>query len=354
MNSNFQEFLNNERIKYNLAGLIVAISHEKNGDVITSGRSMTTVPVTKNMTYRIGGQGITILTTLFLILVDNGHFSIIDKIGTFLPKVPNGSLITLQMLCNMTSGLEDVINNAEVSNSMVENVFREWTTQDLLDIVYSSKPLYPPGDRFYFGHITNMLLLCAAIELKMNQPIEALLKKYIFLPLNLKNTKTDNTQVLEEPVFHAFVNVRVPTYEDSTYWNGSWGSYATKINSNAYDINIIANNLGSGSLLSDKSYHLMLGNSATNALIWYGMGVAVGGFGLDHLKSEKYPYTIIWTNENFNGYQGIWAYIPSEQIAINIQTNTYNNDGFEINDILENILKTFSLEDLKDHVYGIS
>lgn len=49
------------------------------------------------MNYRIGGQGITVLITLFLILVDDGYLFLDDKIGTFLPKVPNGKLITLQM-----------------------------------------------------------------------------------------------------------------------------------------------------------------------------------------------------------------------------------------------------------------
>ena len=45
-------------------------------------------------------DGIPILTTLFLILVDHGYFDLDDKIRKYLPKVPNGQFITLQMLCN--------------------------------------------------------------------------------------------------------------------------------------------------------------------------------------------------------------------------------------------------------------
>lgn len=335
-------FLDDERIKYDLAGLIIAISYKRSGKVYTSGRSMTTVPISKNMNYRIGGQGIPILSTLFLILVDNGNFSLDEKIGTFLPKVPNGKLITLQMLCNMTSGLEDVINNPQVSQSMTTDVFREWTTQELLNIVYETKPLYHPGEKFYFGHITNMLLLCTAIEKNMKTSIKSLIEKYIIHPLNLKSTKYENNQTIQEPVFHSFVNVRSPYYEDSTYWNGSWGAYTTKINSNAYDVNMIASNIGSGTLISKNLYHTQMSHHEP---IGYGMGIAIGGFGLDHLKSNKYPYTIVWTNENFNGYSGIWAYIPSMKIAINIQTNTYH-DEFKIDSILEDLLKEFSLQDL--------
>jgi D-alanyl-D-alanine carboxypeptidase len=360
MNSELQTFLDDQRVKYNLPGLIMAISYKNHGKVYVSGRSMTTVPVEKCMNYRIGGQGIPILTTLFLILVDHGYFNLNDKIGSYLPKVPNGKFITLQMLCNMTSGLEDVINNPEVANSIGTDVFREWTDEELLNIVYNSKPLYIPGERFYFGHITNMLLLCTAIKMVTKTTIKDLIKHYIIEPLNLESTQYEDSQNIKEPVLHSFANNRVPYsivsnqkahstlsvnlnkpsyYEDSTYWNGSWGSYATKINSNAYDVNVIARSIGSGKLISNELYQIQLSNPGQPSNEWYGMGFVVGGFNLNT--------KIIWTNENFGGYLGIWCYIPIMKIAINIQTNAYNNDDFKIDTILDNLFKTFTFEYLK-------
>jgi len=115
---------------------------------------VTTVDTKPGMHYRIGRQSIPMLTTLFLILVEKKYFKLDTKIGQFLPKVPNGDLITLQMLCNMTSGLEDVINDRIVSQTMKTNVFKQWETEELLNIVYNTKPFYPPGERFYFGKIS--------------------------------------------------------------------------------------------------------------------------------------------------------------------------------------------------------
>src|SRR4051812_12439756 len=127
-----QAFIDEERIKYNLYGLIISINKDKL-KVYTSGKSMTTVPVDKEMHYRIGGQGITALTTLFLILVDEGYLCLDALIGSYLPKTPNGNIITLQMLCNMTSGLEDVIKSPIMVNA---SVFKQWKTKELLNIVY--------------------------------------------------------------------------------------------------------------------------------------------------------------------------------------------------------------------------
>ena len=346
-------FLEQERIKYKQNGLILCMSYKDCSKVFVSGTSMTTVPTKSNMNYRIGGQSIPIMTTLFLILVDKGYLKLNDKIGDFLPKVPNGNLITLQMLCNMRSGLPDVINNPMVDEDMTTMVFKQWKTKELLEIIYNSKPLYPPNERFYFGHITNMLLLGEAIKMKMNmnRSLKYLLTKYIFNPLNLESIEYNNTQNIKDPVFHTFTNDRIPYYEDSTFWNPSWGSYATKINSNANDVNVVAKNIGSGKLISKELYNIQMSNpDMTTGQYYYGMGIAVGGFGLDYLVCKRIPHSILWTNESEDGSFGIWAYIPRKRITVNIQSNTFNNDNFSINMILQDLLDTYNFEQMKDLV----
>lgn len=318
------------REKYQLSGLIIGTSLGNKEKIKVSGRSMMTQKLHPDMHYRIGGQSIPILTTLFLILVDKNLLNFNDKIGHWLPKVPNGNLITLQMLCNMRSGLEDVINNPTVSESMTTTVFREWTTKELLHIIYHTPPLYPPDTKFYFSHITNMLLLGQAMVLRTSTSLKTLIKTYILKPLGLNNTEYKNNQVIQSPVFHAFSNIRIPHYEDSTYWNASWGSYATKINSNASDVLKIATAIGSGSLISEALFKIQISNPDEPASHWYGMGIAVNGI-------KGITDTIFWSNQNMNGYIGIWAYIPSKKLTINIQANSSNVGQLEANVILEEI-----------------
>jgi len=107
---------------------------------------MTTKKVNDTMLYRLGGQCIPIYTTLFLILMDKGYLNLNDYIGKFLPQVSNCNLITLEMLGDSTAGLPDVINTFTMLNE--KNVFKNWTDDELLNIVYTLTPLYPPGEHY--------------------------------------------------------------------------------------------------------------------------------------------------------------------------------------------------------------
>ena len=327
-----QDFINNERIKYNLKGLILSI----NDNIYTSGHSMTTEKVNDSMIYRLGGQSIPIYTTLFLILVDKGHMKLTDYIADYLPKTPNGNKITLQMLCNMTSGLPDVINSPIMVND--ENVFKQWSSNELLEIVYQSEPLYEPGSKFYFGHITNILLLCQAMIIQMNKSIKKLLCHYIIHPLNLQNTFYVKQKVPEN-VLHSFNNYRIPEYEDSTFWNSSWVSYTGNIVSNMHDLSVIAEHIGNGSLLSKKLYQLQMKNTLNDDDFYYGLGLAVNW---PNIKINK-PFTLCWSDANFNGYLGIWLYILKSNTTICIQTNTDNNDKFSIKFIMNDLFEQFDL-----------
>jgi CubicO group peptidase (beta-lactamase class C family) len=195
-----------------------------------------------------------------------------------------------------------------------------------------------------------MLLLGTAIKMRTGKSIKYLIKKYIFEPLNLNDTQYSNTQNIKDPVFHTFTNNRISYYEDSTFWNPSWGSYASKINSNANDVNIIGKSIGSGKLISKELYNIQMSNPDITTKEYYGMGVVVGGFGLDNLTTKKFPYPVIWTNESEDGNFGIWAYIPKKRITINIQTNTFNNNNFSINFILQDLFDTYDFKQLKEFV----
>ena len=54
------------------------------------GDSMTTVPATTDMHYRIGGIAETFMSTLLLMLVEQGRINLDDKICTLVPGSPGG------------------------------------------------------------------------------------------------------------------------------------------------------------------------------------------------------------------------------------------------------------------------
>lgn len=357
-------FLEEQRKKYNIRAILMTISAGCNKVDYASGQSMSSVPAKCNMNYRIGGQGITILTTLFMILVDRCILSLDDVVSTYLPNVPNGNLITLKMLCNMTANLPDYIYEPSVLPILENDVYKQWTHQEILNIIYNLPILpefTPPGNKFNFAHMTNTFLLGTIMEMKTRTNIKDLLQCYIFNPLCADDTEYQYTQTIQEPVLHAFSNFRITQtnyqsipyfdpFEDSTYWNASWGWYATGINSNSRDVNKITRAIGTGKLLTCKGYRTQMGSQIPTPKgndINYGLGVGIGGFGLNYLASPKYPYPVIWNSESFSGYKGIWVYIPSYDLSINMQMNTFDQDNdFNPYDVMQNLFNQYPLNTL--------
>ena len=98
-----------------LKAVIVRATIDGN-EVVTQavGDSMTAVPATPNMHFRNGAVAISYVSTLLLILVDEGKVSLDDKLSKWVPDVPNADRVTLGQLAQMTSGYVDyVIGNTE-------------------------------------------------------------------------------------------------------------------------------------------------------------------------------------------------------------------------------------------------
>jgi CubicO group peptidase (beta-lactamase class C family) len=73
------------------------------------GHSMTTVPATTDMHYRIGGIAETFMSTLLLMLVEQGRISLDDKISRWFPNLLAADQVTVRMLVTNTAGYIDYV-----------------------------------------------------------------------------------------------------------------------------------------------------------------------------------------------------------------------------------------------------
>jgi CubicO group peptidase (beta-lactamase class C family) len=71
------------------------------------GHSMTTVPATTDMHYRIGGIPETFMSTLLLMLVEQERISLDDKISRWFPNFLVADQVTVRMLVANTAGYID-------------------------------------------------------------------------------------------------------------------------------------------------------------------------------------------------------------------------------------------------------
>jgi len=161
----------------------------------------------------------------------------------------------------------------------------------------------------------------------MNQRIKFLLNKYIIKKLELKNTFVLDQSIPNAKLLHTFNNLRIPEYEDSTYWSTSWTSYLGKIVTNVHDLSIIVDNICRGTLISKELHKIQMSNPMdNNDPVYYGLGLVI--------DTQKKMY---WSNANFNGYLGIFVYIKNCKKIICVQTNTDNNDEFNTRQIIDDL-----------------
>jgi len=299
-----RESMKTHKLKAVLAG--VAVDGETRA-LDAWGETMTGVPATPDMHFRNGAVAIAYIGTVLLQLHDKKVLSVDDKLAKWFPDYPKADEITLTMLINGTSGYADYVTDDGFLKRFYGNPFQHWTPDELIKIALDRPMPCDPGKCWSYAH-TNFVILGKVIEKATGRPLEDVIREGILDPLALKNTRAEQTAIIQEPVLHSFDAER-GTYEESTYWNPSWtlakGAIQT---SNIADILKSAWAIGEGKLISPDSHKLQLAADTAKFHPWtdkmyYGFGVfIVNGW--------------IVQNPSFAGYAATMTYLPSEKLAI--------------------------------------
>ena len=295
------------------------------------GESLTGVPATPDMHFRNGAVAITYMSTLLLQLVDEGTVALDDTIDQWLPDLPEAGSVTLKMLANMTAGYPDYVRNDSFVEAFYADPFKEWTSEELIEIGLSTPRPFPPGENWDYAH-TNYAILGLALEAATGEPLDALLERYILDPLNLTETGNEQTAWMPQPVLHAYSAERreffgIPAdmsfYEESTFWSPSWTLARGAVQySTVADMASSFEAIGRGDLLSDSSMQELL----TQELL--GFGAPLEGCLSCHTLDQVYLYGLGivqsggWMLQNplFGGYASTAAYHPGGKIAIAVGT----------------------------------
>lgn len=306
--------------KHDLKAVIVSV-RIGDTDLLTEafGESMTGVPATTAMHFRNGAVAISYLSTILLQLHDEGRLNIDDPLSKWFPDYPKADRVTLRMLAGSTSGYADYVNLDILP--IYKNVFRAWTNAELIRIGLSQPMACEPGQCFAYAH-TNFVILGEVLSKATGTPLKDLIASRILKPLGLRDTTSQQTAVIPEPVLHAFDAER-GVYEDSTYWNPSWtlGDGAVMTTTIA-DLLTSAIAIGSGKLLSDKVRALQ--TAAPDPLVpplrrdlYHALGVVVGN-------------SWVMQTPSFAGYSATMAYLPSQGIAIAVTATTSAKTPLEL------------------------
>lgn len=309
--------------EFDLNSVILRVS-SGDGEILTTalGESMTDVPAEPSMHFRSGSVGIVYMGAVLLQLVEEGKASLDDPVSRWLPDVPHGSEITLRMLGSSTSGLHDYVTDPGFLDKLAAEPFHQWTAAEVTGIATRKPLLYKPGTNWSYSH-ANFVFLGAALEKISGLPLDRLLTERVMKPLGLSETTNQFTPQIPEPVLHAFTSGRAD-YEESTFWNPSWTTApGAVLVQNICDLDRSARGIGTGELLSEKSFATQL-DPGTIGLGHATSTCPVSICQLTNTKAHHFGLGLIvvndWilTNPSFSGYAAVQAYLPAEKLAISV------------------------------------
>lgn len=273
-----------------------------------TGTSIAGRPANQRMHLRIGSVAIPYLVDLLLQLQDRGRLSLDDPVSNWFPGLPNADAVTLRMLASSTSGYPDWIQgNPEFIEELLDNPFRQWKTQDLVDAAFSRASECDPGTCFSYAH-TNFVIIERVIGAVTGRPVGKLMRKRVLRPLGVRQTKISRFPAIPSPALHAYVSDRGP-YEDSTSWSPSWTIGKSAImTATIGDMIKAAKAFGTGALISRKASRerfapITAGLDPFNDDSYYGLGILV---------SNGWQFQ----NPDLNGYTAIAGYLPSRRMSL--------------------------------------
>src|ERR1700751_4672 len=190
--------------RYGVKAIIAAVnSGGQNIYTEAEGESMTDVSVTVPMHFRNGAMAFSYMSTMLLELVDQKKVTPDTKLSQFLPDLPSADRVTLKQLANMTSGYADYVYQPELTHALSLDPFKQWSSDDLIRLGTSNPLLFEPGTNFAYCH-TNYVILGRVLEMLTGLPLATAMQKYIFGPMDLKQTQSIDTPEIPAAILQSF------------------------------------------------------------------------------------------------------------------------------------------------------
>lgn len=148
--------------------------------------------------FRTGSVTKMFTAVVIMKLVEEGKLTLEDTLADLLPevdgKIPQAGKITLRHLLSHQSGLFDPPNESlryqgDIINQP-EAMYKKTVWQVLEQYVFGKSLHFVPGSRYSYSN-TNYWLLGLVAERLEQQPIQQIMQRMIFVPLNMQHTYID-------------------------------------------------------------------------------------------------------------------------------------------------------------------
>lgn len=262
-------------------------------------------------TLHIASVSKTLTGMAVLKLVEQGVLSLHDSMGKFFPDFPYEG-ITVKMLLSHRSSLPNYLNYLKDEDTCYSN-------NDVLNSLYTLKPRLEgrPGTRFSYSN-TNYILLAMIIEKVSGESYPAFMKKTIFDPLQMNDTRVyTSTDSSAPPSFNWDGSYWTPDPFDCTY--GDKNIYSTPRDLLKWD----------QALYSEQLFRKATIDSAFTPLSNEYPSVHNYGLGwrMLNLKNGK---KVIYHYGRWHGSNAVFVRLPDEKATIIIIGNRYNRKIYSV------------------------
>jgi D-alanyl-D-alanine carboxypeptidase len=268
-------------------------------------------PATPTTRFAIASSTKSITAALVLDLVERGKLSLDTKVTRFFPALPQATKITVRMLLDHTSGLNEYFDDPHISDTILHEPGHHWTRAEVLRAV--TKTLFEPGTQYSYSN-SAYVVLGGIIEQLTGDTIEHAFHSRIADPLDLENStftyRPTQSFLFAHPYLRAggalqdafAPGIGVP----SDYWGPVWTDGG--VASTSPDLARFGDALFRGSLVSTETLRTM---------------TTPNSFG-SRLGIDEQPFggrTWLGHNGRYGGYESEVWFDATRGVTIAVNTN---------------------------------
>jgi D-alanyl-D-alanine carboxypeptidase len=291
----------------------------------------TRTPVGPTTAFAFASMSKTFTSALIIQLIEAGRLHLNDSAASFLPKVATriDPRITIGMLLDHTSGLQDYFLNPKIDAPLQARPTRPWTTDQAL--AYVLKPYFPPGRGWHYSN-TNYLLLGLIAERITGQPLDVAIRSRLLDPVGLKAIWYQAKEQPRAPLAHGYrLNGTKLTVKPIDLADGTGvapfrsvvtaAAGAGSLAGTSEDLARWARLLYSGEVLGPDGTAVLLGGFSATAA--YKPTVPYG-FGVQAAVIDGHPS--LGHSGRLLGFRGVLRHFPLDGLTIAVLTNQSRAD----------------------------
>ena len=287
------------------------------------------VPVADDTAFAVGSISKTYTAALILALAGEGKIGLDKPAASYLPGFGLDKRITVRMLLDHTSGLDDFFIHGAIDTALQKAPAAHWSVARTLK--YVAKPYFPPGKGYHYSN-TNYLYLGLIAEGVAKMPLGKALHERFFGPLGLDATWYQASEKPRARTAHGYRfagTSRTAPAIDLSDGTGivpftsvvTAAAGAGSIATTSKDAATWARLLYSGRVLGPQMTAEMLRGVGLTAAykprVPYGLGVQA--FPIDGRPTIGHSGTLL-------GFRAAMRYLPGEATTISVLTNQSRAD----------------------------